>query len=98
MIIEELLITLKSKLGYSTTVRDEYLKKIIESVQEDLVTVKGITETQGASTNSLYMLIVDISAWRHDNPQNMSGIPMNLQRRMNDLIIFSKLHPDMPGA
>ena len=75
----------KARIGISTTVRDLYLEKIVESVIEELSENNGLSLD---SDNSYHlMFVVDFADWRYSNRDNHKGMPRHLQFRLHNMII-----------
>ncbi|HZH62591.1 MAG TPA: hypothetical protein VEY70_24115 [Metabacillus sp.] len=75
----------KSRLGISTTIRDEYIVQIIKSVVKELEDEKGLILD---NTNSYHlMFVVDYSTWRYQSRDSMEGMPRHLQFRLHNLMI-----------
>lgn len=75
----------KARIGLSTTVRDEYLEKIVESVVEELGENNGLSLE---SDNSYHlMFVVDFADWRYSNRDEPEGMPRHLQFRLHNMII-----------
>ena len=82
---ETILVLVKAKLGISTTVRDTYLKAIIDGVVKELEDEQGLTLD---SSNPYHLLfIVDYVEWRYSSKDKEGGIPRHLQFRLHNLII-----------
>jgi len=82
----EALPLLKSRLGISTAVRDDYLTKIIEGIEDELTTVQGVVlDTQN---NAHLMFVVDYADYRYSNRDN-PVMPRHLQWRLHNLVIGS---------
>lgn len=82
----ELLAMVRARIGITSTSRDLLLGKIIDSVQQELNDHYGILVLGNESV--MFMMVVDIAEWRFNNPQNMSGMPLHLKKRINDLIVL----------
>ncbi|MQW22948.1 MULTISPECIES: hypothetical protein [unclassified Lactococcus] len=81
---EDLLPLVKASLGYSSTVRDELLKKIISGVWDELEENKGIS--LDLDNDEHVMFVVDLSVFRYSH-QGAGDIPRNLEYRLRNLII-----------
>ncbi len=75
----------KARLGISTTVRDTYLTKIIESIIAELEDEKGITLVTD-NANHL-MFIVDYSSWRYQSRDSKGAMPEHLKWRLKNLYV-----------
>ncbi len=75
----------KARIGLSTTVRDLYLEKIIESIITELSESHGLSLK---SDNSYHlMFVVDFADWRYSNRDSEKGMPRHLQFRLHNMII-----------
>lgn len=82
-----IVILLKARLGISSTVRDAYLLKIVESIIKELEDEKGLALDE---TNASHlMFIVDYSTWRYQSRDSSGEIPRHLQYRLHNLIIHN---------
>ena len=80
----EALPLLKSRLGISTSVRDSYLTRIIEGIEDELTTIQGIVlDTQNSAH---LMFVVDYADYRYSNRDNPM-MPRHLQWRLHNLVI-----------
>lgn len=77
----------KAKLGISSTVRDEYLTAIIEGVVQELNDTQGIPVDLENSIHLMY--VVDFAVYRYENRDD-SSLPINLLRRLHNLIISDR--------
>lgn len=82
--IDTVLKLVKATLGYSTDVRDMLLKKIIESVVDELEKNKGIVLDE--KNNEQVMFICDLVVFRYKN-QGASIMPRNLEYRLRNIIV-----------
>lgn len=74
----------KAQIGITSDVRDVYLTAIIKGVVQELETIQGIVLDL---TNSVHLMyVVDLSVYRYEN-RNETALPINLYRRLNNLII-----------
>lgn len=89
---------LKIKLGISTTVRDKYLKAILDGVKQELKEVQGLN-LDVENDNSHLMFIVDYAEFRYSSvgantnqsvAATQPGLPRHLQWRLHNLIISNK--------
>lgn len=83
---EKTLKLVKARLGISTTVRDEYLKAIIDGVFDDLTNRNGIELNE--EDNGHLMFVVDFSVYRYEN-KDIDTIPRHLRIRLNNLMVDS---------
>ncbi|WP_337970291.1 phage head-tail connector protein [Virgibacillus salexigens] len=84
-IVTNALALVKARLGITSTVRDEYLSKIIEGVAYELSEVNGLSLS---SDNSFQlMFVVDLSTWRYQNRDESGSMPRHLKFRLHNLII-----------
>lgn len=74
----------KATLGYKSTVRDELLQMIIESVVDELTIQKRIALV--AENSEHLMFVVDYAVFRYEN-KGGSVMPRNLEYRLRNLII-----------
>jgi len=75
----------KARIGLSTTVRDLYLEKIVESIITELSESHGLSLE---SDNSYHlMFVVDFADWRYSNRDSEKGMPRHLQFRLHNMII-----------
>lgn len=84
MMFTEALPLLKARLGISTTVRDVYLSKIVEGIEDELLNVQGITIDTGDSSH--LMFVVDYAEYRYSNRDNPT-MPRHLQWRLHNLML-----------
>ena len=82
--IDKILGLVKATLGYKSTVRDELLKVIIQSVIDELEIQKRITLKYDNSEH--LMFIVDYSCFRYEN-KGGGTIPRNLEYRLRNLLV-----------
>lgn len=75
----------KARIGLSTTVRDEYLNHIIESVVAELNEVNGLSLDKDNPFH--LMFVVDYTDWRYSNRDSEKGMPRHLQYRLHNLIL-----------
>ena len=81
---DKILNLVKATLGYKSSVRDELLKVIIQSVIDELEIQKRITLNYDNSEH--LMFIVDYSVFRYEN-KGAGVMPRNLEYRLRNLII-----------
>lgn len=79
-----LLQILKAKIGLSTTVRDDYLTKIIASVVGELEQDQGIDVD--LSRVEMQMFVVDFAYYRYANKGDQS-MPRDLQFRLHNFVL-----------
>lgn len=72
----------KTRLGISTTLKDEDLTLMINGVADDMVSRYGITINE--EDFGIMNVIIDLSVFRYD--QNNDGVPRHLDLRIKDLI------------
>lgn len=80
-----LLELLKLKLGISTILRDEPLKKILDSVITELEQIFGVKLDKERADHEMFL--VDFAAYRYEGGADM---PRHLQFRLHNLQISSK--------
>lgn len=84
MIYEALDLT-KARIGIKSSVRDEYLMKIVESIIAELEENNGLVLD---CANSYHlMFVVDWATWRYLNRDVPDGIPRHLQFRLHNMVI-----------
>lgn len=83
--IDTALSLVKSRLGISSDVRDEYLTKIIEGIVDELKKVYGLSLDKDSPHH--LMFVVDFSSWRYQNKDSHDGMPRHLQFRLHNLVI-----------
>lgn len=83
--IEIALPLAKARLGITSTVRDEYLEKIIEGLVDELESVYGLSIDKNSPHH--LMFVVDFATWRYQNKDVHDGMPRHLQFRLHDLVI-----------
>lgn len=86
---EQLLLMVKARLGISSAVRDEYLKRIIDGVIDELENEKGLA----LEGDTAFMFIVDYAAWRYDSRGESGGLPDNLRWRLQNMMLHSEAPP-----
>lgn len=74
----------KASLGYKSSVRDELLQAIIESIIDELTIQKRISLS--AENSEHLMFIVDYAVFRYEN-KGGSVMPRNIEYRLRNLII-----------
>ena len=84
---QTILELVKARIGLTSTVRDSYLEKIIESVLDELEDEKGII-LDSSSAHHL-MFVVDYATWRYQNRDTVQGMPRHLQFRLHNLMVHS---------
>lgn len=75
----------KARIGLSTTVRDEYLVHIIDSVVTELEEMNGLSLDKDNPYH--LMFIVDFVDWRYSNRDSEKGMPRHLQFRLHNMIL-----------
>lgn len=83
---ENALALMKANLGISGTVRDSYLKAILQSVSSELEG-KGIS-FNGSEDNDYLMLLVDYASWQY-RTRGEGVMPRNIQYRIRNRITKS---------
>lgn len=78
----------KQRIGVTTTVRDEYLLAIADSVIDELITEKGLAID--LDSPSQFMFVVDYATWRYKSKDSDAGLPRHLQSRLHNLMIHVK--------
>ena len=81
---DKILNLVKATLGYKSSVRDELLKVIIQSVIDELEIQKRITLKYDNAEH--LMFVVDYSCFRYEN-KGAGTLPRNLEYRLRNLII-----------
>ena len=81
---DKILNLVKATLGYKSSVRDELLKVIIQSVIDELEIQKRITLKYDNAEH--LMFVVDYAVFRYEN-KGGGTIPRNLEYRLRNLII-----------
>ena len=81
---DKILGLVKATLGYKSSIRDELLKVIIQSVIDELEIQKRITLNYDNSEH--IMFVVDYAVFRYEN-KGGGTIPRNLEYRLRNLII-----------
>lgn len=76
----------KANLGISpgTTIRDSYLKAIINGILSELKNEKGLTLDQEDAAHLIFL--VDFAVFRYNN-HGGGDMPRHLKRRLNNLFI-----------
>ena len=75
----------KSRLGISSNVRDEYLLAIIYGVMLELSEEQGVILDD---TNPYHQLFIsDYVTWRYQNRDSEGAMPRHLQFRLHNFII-----------
>jgi len=75
----------KDRLGIMSTVRDNYISAIVESVVDELTNVQGLELEDSSSTHLLFC--VDLATWRYMSRDSKDALPRHLQFRLHNLII-----------
>ena len=74
----------KSKLGITSTVRDDYLSAILDGVVEELTSIQGIDLVE---TNPAHlMFVIDYAEYRYNHRDNPT-LPRHLQWRLHNLML-----------
>lgn len=79
----KILSLVKATLGYKSSVRDDLLTVIIQSILDELEIQKGIKLDEENSEH--LMFVVDLAAFRYSN-KGGSVMPRNLEYRLRNLI------------
>lgn len=87
MLLYEALRLVKFRLGITSTVRNEYLEAIIDSVIKELEDEKGVVLEENNSYHLLF--IVDYATWRYQSRDSVGAMPRHLQFRLHNLMIHS---------
>lgn len=87
MDVERVLELVKARIGLTSTVRDEYLRAIVQGVISELEDEKGLS-LDGDSPYHL-MFVVDYATWRYMNRDSPGAVPRHLQYRLHNLIIHA---------
>lgn len=85
--MEEALIILKTDLGITSTVKDDYFTKLLETCLTELKN-KGIILSLN-NTEDL-MLISDYAAWQYRKRQENVPISNNLQFRIRNRVVKAR--------
>lgn len=83
----QILALVKARIGLMGTVRDTYLKAIIEGVINELEDEKGLS-LDGDSPYHV-MFVVDFATWRYQNRDSIGAMPRHLQYRLHNLMIHT---------
>jgi len=83
----QILALVKARIGLMGTVRDTYLKAIIEGVINELEDEKGLS-LDGDSPYHV-MFVVDFATWRYQNRDSTGAMPRHLQYRLHNLMIHT---------
>jgi len=75
----------KARIGISTTVRDEYLSHIVDSIIEEMEENHGIKLDDDNSYH--LMFVVDYADWRYSNRDKQEEMPRHLQFRLHNMIL-----------
>jgi len=75
----------KARIGISTTVRDEYLSHIVDSVIKEMEESHGIELEKDNSYH--LMFVVDFADWRYSNRDKQEEMPRHLQFRLHNMIL-----------
>lgn len=78
----------KARIGISTTVRDTYLKAIINGIIKELEDEKGIN-LDLENNDAHLMFVVDYADWRYNNRDESGAVPRHLQFRLHNLMIHN---------
>lgn len=75
----------KERLGFKTTVRDNYLAAIAGGVIKELEDEKGLVLDEANPYH--LMFVVDYATWNYQNRDSNAGMPRHLQYRLHNLFI-----------
>ena len=75
----------KQRIGFTSSIRDVLILKIVEGVGEDLQQVHGIDLDLNKSRH--LMLVVDMAVYRYQSKDDSGALPRNLQYRLHNLIL-----------
>jgi len=81
----QVLALVKARIGLSTSVRDEYLEHIIDSVITELEEAQGLSLDKDNPYH--LMFVVDFADWRYSNRDSEKGMPRHLQYRLHNMIL-----------
>lgn len=87
MDVERVLELVKARIGLTSTVRDEYLRAIVQGVISELEDEKGLS-LDGDSPYHL-MFVVDYATWRYMSRDSTGAMPRHLQYRLHNLIVHA---------
>ena len=91
MDVEQTLALVKERLGIRSTVRDTYLKAIVQSVIKELEDEKGLALD---GTNHYHLLFVcDYATWRYQSRDEVGAIPRHLQYRLHNFMLHVGVKP-----
>jgi hypothetical protein len=83
--IKKILNIVKARAGISTTIRDDYLKEIINGIIDELMNINGVDlDVEKASH---LMFVVDYTDFRYSSLDFNIEMPRHLMLRLNNLII-----------
>ena len=85
--INTVLELVKARIGISSSVRDEYLSKIIEGIKDELENQQGLSID--LDSPHILMFLVDFATWRYQNRDTHDSMPRHLQFRLHNLMISS---------
>lgn len=77
----------KARIGITSSIRDEYLTKIIEGIKDELENQQGLSID--LDSPHILMFLVDFATWRYQNRDTHDGMPRHLQFRLHNLMISS---------
>lgn len=75
----------KQRIGFTSSIRDVLVLKIVEGVAEDLEQVHGINLDLEKSRH--LMFVVDMAVYRYQSKDDSGALPRNLQYRLHNLIL-----------
>jgi len=83
--METVLTLLKQALGFTSDVRDLYLRSLIQATMIELGQVHGYTPD--LDDISQLMFVVDVAEWRYNGRNTNAPMPEHLKVRMRDYLI-----------
>lgn len=85
---ETMLQLLKIRLGIASTVRDEYLKHLLDGT---IIMLEDEKQINADVANPLISgFIINYSAWMYESKGEMGGMPRHLQYALHNLIIHNQ--------
>jgi len=75
----------KARLGITSTVRDNYLKSIVQAVLTELENEKGIVLEDGNMNHLLFC--ADYATWRYQSRDHSGAMPIDIRFRLNNLFV-----------
>ena len=83
--METALELLKSALGFTSSVRDDYLTALVGAVVDELKQIHGYTPD--LEDIHQIMFVVDVAEWRYNGRNSPGPMPLHLRRRLLDFLI-----------